>query len=50
MTGRDRDRFRKYKSGHDKKKIKQKKDLFLKSQHGSIDRFLKDHTNNKVTF
>jgi hypothetical protein len=46
MTSRDRDKYRKYKSGYDKKILKENKDRFLKSQQGSFERFLK---NNEVT-
>ena len=49
MTSRDRDKFRKYKSGNEKKKIRENKEKYLKLQQGSFERFLKDDKNNKVT-
>lgn len=49
MTSRARDKFRKYKSGNEKKKIKQNKEKYLKLQQGSFERFLKDDKDNKVT-
>lgn len=49
MTSRARDKFRNYKSGNEKKKIKQNKEKYLKLQQGSFERFLKDDKDNKVT-
>ncbi|KAL4082854.1 hypothetical protein QTP88_029510 [Uroleucon formosanum] len=48
MTSRARDKFRKYKSGNEKKKIKQNKEKYLKLQQGSFERFLKDDKDNKI--
>lgn len=38
---RERDKFRKYLSGSEKQKKKNKREMFLKSQQGAFDKFLK---------
>jgi len=47
MTSRDRDRFRKYESGSNKRARKQQKDEFIKKQTGSFNKYLNPTTSKE---